>query len=85
MQTMTPDQFEDFLNNTFIAEPAPVEAEVEVMEEGQLPMSNCFAEAAIKVAVAATVFGFVVAWQSKPGQRLRTKVANAIRPASVTN
>ena len=79
MQTMTPDQFEDFLNNTFIAEPAPVEAEVEVMDQLQ-PQSNCFTGVVVRVAVGATVVGLVAAWKSPQGQKLRTKVANAIRP-----
>lgn len=79
MQTMTPDQFEDFLNNTFIAEPAPVEMEVEVTEQSQ-PQSNGFTEVIVKVAIGATVVGLVAAWKSPQGQKLRTKVANAIRP-----
>lgn len=79
MQTMTPDQFEDFLNNTFIAEPAPVEMEVEVTEQSQ-PQSNGFTEVIVKVAIGATVVGLVAAWKSPRGQKLRTKVANAIRP-----
>jgi hypothetical protein len=79
MQTMTPDQFEDFLNNTFIAEPAPVEMEVEVTEQSQ-PQSNGFTEVVVKVAIGATVVGLVAAWKSPHGQKLRTKVANAIRP-----
>ena len=79
MQTMTPDQFEDFLNNTFIAEPTPVEMEVEVTEQSQ-PQSNGFTEVIVKVAIGATVVGLVAAWKSPQGQKLRTKVANAIRP-----
>lgn len=79
MQTMTPDQFEDFLNNTFIAEPAPVEMEIEVTEQSQ-PQSNGFTEVIVKVAIGATVVGLVAAWKSPQGQKLRTKVANAIRP-----
>ena len=80
MQTLTPDQFETMLDNIFIAEPsAPVKMEVEVMDQPQ-PQSNCFTEVVVKVAIGATVVGLVAAWKSPQGQKLRTKVANAIRP-----
>jgi len=77
MQTMTPDQFEQLLDNVFIAEPAPVETvEPEVVDYTTGKMT----EIAVKVAIGATVVGLVAAWRSPQGQKLRTKVANAIRP-----